>query len=145
MVETIRLKRRDSNSTLPKMAHEGDACFDLYSSHDAYLGAGSTKIIDTGFDVALPSGYVGFVCSRSGLASKSGVFVLNAPGVVDSGYRGPLKVILHNSSNRPHTITAGDRVGQLMLQKVLPCVIEEVEEFNDDTTRGTKGFGSTGR
>jgi dUTP pyrophosphatase len=143
----IKFLRLDENAKLPTKAHEDDACFDVYSIHQVHMPAGSFRTLDTGFSIAMPDGYAALVCSRSGMASKEGLFVLNAPGVVDSGYRGPLKIILKNSSSRPYMIEAGDRIAQLLIQEVLPFAAKEVtvKEFDDDTDRGTAGFGATGR
>lgn len=140
---TISFVRNHKDAMLPSMAHSDDACYDLFSVEEAKILPGC-RVIDTGFSIGLPPGYVGLVCSRSGLASR-GIFVANAPGIIDAGYRGPLKVVLYNSTANDYTVHKGDRIGQLMIQKVLPSVAVEVEEFWDETTRGSKGFGSTGR
>jgi dUTP pyrophosphatase len=143
----IQFLRLNDNAKLPTKAHEDDACFDVYSIHQVYMPAGAHRTIETGFSIAVPEGYTALVCSRSGMASKEGVFVLNAPGVVDSGYRGPLKIILMNTSSRSYMIEPGDRIAQLLMQEVLPFTAKEVtvKEFDDDTDRGTAGFGATGR
>lgn len=144
-MDTVKFVRVNESAQLPTKNHEDDACFDLYSSNQYIIQPGDSVLVDTGFLVAIPSNHVGLVCSRSGLAAKSGLFVLNSPGIVDAGYRGRLKVLLYNASKRPYIVDTGDRVAQLMIQKVLPFLAAEVEEFEDDTTRGTKGFGSSGR
>lgn len=145
MANVIKFLRLTDEAKLPTKAHEDDACFDLYSSDKVIIPPGRTLLVSTGFSIAIPEGHTGLVCSRSGLAAKEGVFVLNAPGVVDAGYRGPLKVVLHNTSDRPYYVERLDRVAQLLLQKVLHCEAVEVQELADDTTRGTTGFGATGR
>jgi len=141
----VRFKRTRKEAILPAKAHSGDAGFDLFAAEAAYIRPGRTYLVSIGFDVALPMGYVGFVCSRSGLAAKDEVFVLNAPGVVDSGYRGPLKVILRNAGSASFYVDKGDRIGQLVVQKTYPVAAVEVAEFEDDTERGTGGFGSSGK
>lgn len=145
LLPTIRFVRISEEATLPAQAHFDDACFDLYASENKSIWRGGTGVVCTGFNIAIPEGYVGLVCSRSGLAAKKAAFVLNAPGVIDAGYRGELKVIIHNLNERPFDINIGDRIGQLMLQKVPGCMVEEVESFDDITTRGEGGLGSTGQ
>jgi dUTP pyrophosphatase len=144
-VTTIKFLRTSEAAKLPCKAHEDDAAYDLHSAVRRDIWPGDTMIIDTGFKVAIPSGYVGLVCSRSGLAAKEGVFVLNSPGVIDAGYRGDLLVILCNTGSRPFEVEVGDRVGQLMLQEVKDCRVMEVSDFRDGTTRGESGLGSTGK
>ena len=142
----IRFVRTNVLAKLPCKAHEDDACFDLYAAERVILRPHERMAVDTGFNIALPPGYAGLVCSRSGLAVNRGVFVMNAPGVIDAGYRGPLKVILYNSNNdRIASFEPGDRIGQLFLQKVEPAVCLVVGEFGDETTRGSGGFGSSGK
>lgn len=142
----IEFIKNAEEATLPTKAHPHDACFDLYASENVHLLKDFPTAVSVGYNIAVPRGYVGLVCSRSGLAAKHGVFVLNAPGVVDAGYRGPLKVILCNSGPHPrHDIKVGDRIGQLLLQKLVPSAIVEVDSFSDaETSRGEKGFGSSG-
>jgi len=141
----VELKKLLFEAKLPNRAHSDDACFDLYSAQHWDISPEETVAITTGYNIALPKGYAGLVCSRSGLASRNGVFVLNAPGIVDAGYRGELKVILHNTSEDLFTVRVGDRIGQLFIQKVLPFVCVEVDQFSDEQTdRGEGGFGSTG-
>jgi len=142
----VEFKKLSFGATLPSKAHSDDACFDLYTAEYWQLYPGETHAVSTGYNIALPKGYAGLVCSRSGLAANNSVFVLNAPGMVDAGYRGELKVILHNASDDLVTIQAGDRIGQLFIQKVLPFICVEVDEFSDEKTdRGEGGFGSTGQ
>lgn len=142
----IRFERTSESAILPAKAHADDACFDLYAAERVVLPPLQRVAVDTGFNISLPSGHAGLVCSRSGLAVKFGVFVLNAPGMIDAGYRGPLKVILCNLGKAaPIQVEVGDRIGQLFLQKVLPSVCVEVAGFDDNTTRGTGGFGSSGK
>lgn len=140
---------------LPTQATVGAAGIDLKAFFlDEELGedktvtlqCGETKLIKTGFKWAIPPGYVGMVCSRSGLALKYGVFVLNAPGIIDSDYRGDVGVILHNTGKNPIALTNGDRVAQMVIIKTSDLPIIRAAEIDvSETTRGTNGFGSTGK
>lgn len=142
----IQFRRIVADAKLPRKAHADDACFDVYASNYTNIYPGDTGIISTGFEIALPEGYAGLVCSRSGLAAKESVFVLNAPGMIDAGYRGELRVILHNASKHAVlTVDRGDRVAQLFVQRVLPATCVEVDAFLGETTRGAGGFGSSGK
>lgn len=146
MGAAIQFRRIDPDAKLPRKAHADDACFDVYASNNVDIYPGTNAIISTGFEIGLPEGYAGLVCSRSGLAAKERVFVLNAPGMIDAGYRGELKVILYNASKHAvFQVDAGDRVAQLFIQRVLPATCVEVDEFVDQTTRGVGGFGSSGK
>ena len=136
------LQQLDFDLPVPGYAHHGDAGLDLYAAHDAIV-TGETMLISTGVAVAVPDGYVGLVCPRSGL-SKYGVTVANAPGVVDSGYRGELMVRLTNTSTTPYPVHRGDRIAQLVIVPVARPTITIVNSL-DNTERGTNGFGSTGR
>lgn len=136
------LQQLDFDLPVPGYAHHGDAGLDLYAAHDAIV-TGETMLISTGVAVAVPDGYVGLVCPRSGL-SKYGVTVANAPGVVDSGYRGELMVRLTNTSKTPYRVHFGDRIAQLLIVPVLRPEVTIVNSL-DNTERGTNGFGSTGR
>lgn len=130
-------------SAAPTRAHPSDAGADLRSLEDVYLEPGERALVDTGVSLAIPEGFVGLVCSRSGLAAKYGVSVANSPGVIDSSYRGPIKVILQNLGNEAWTSFAGERVAQLVVLKVeLPNFV--YSESLDSTARGDGGFGSTG-
>lgn len=141
---TVKFRRNTPEARLPSKAHESDACFDLYAAESEDIFPGDTVMVNTGFDIAIPEEHVGLVCSRSGNASR-GLVVANAPGIVDAGYRGPLKVILHNNSEDVWHVGHGDRIAQLMVQKVLPTICTEVYELDLDTDRGTGGFGSSGK
>lgn len=126
-------------------ANPGDAGIDLRSAEDATIFAGQRQLVRCGIRVALPKGTVGMVCPRSGLAAKSGITVLNAPGILDEGYRGEVMVALYNSDrDRAFRIKKGDRIAQLVVTHYITCDIIEVDEL-DDTQRGEGGFGSTGR
>lgn len=128
----------------PTRAHETDAGFDLYALDDVSLPAGGRAGIATGIAVALPRFHVGLICARSGLAHRYGVTVLNAPGVVDEGYRGELVVLLINTDAAvAHQVRAGNRIAQLVVLPVAPLVAIRVQGL-PGTPRGPSGFGSTG-
>lgn len=136
--------RLDPDLPLPARAHPGDAGIDLYSTTDLELAPGRRQVVGTGIAVALPPGTVGLVHPRSGLAARAGLSIVNAPGTIDVGYRGEIKVCLINlDPEAPIAISRGDRIAQLLVQKVeLPEVLE-VSEL-DDTDRGGGGYGSSG-
>lgn len=127
-------------------ATEGDAGADLVAAEDVTLPpAGGRALIATGMAIAIPMGYAGFVQPRSGLALRHGVTCLNTPGLIDSGYRGELKVLLVNTDpTEAFEITRGDRIAQLVIQKVEQANFVEVDELPADSERGAGGFGSTG-
>jgi dUTP pyrophosphatase len=145
LIEDIELqvKRLVADVPLPAYAHDGDAGLDLAAAEDVELPAGGRAAVPTGLAVAVPRGWVGLVHPRSGLARQHGVTVANAPGTIDAGYRGEVQVLLVNLGRDPVTLRKGDRVAQLLLQRVGRAEIVEVEEL-DGTTRGEGGFGSTG-
>ncbi|MFU8947936.1 dUTP diphosphatase [Mycetocola zhadangensis] len=129
---------------LPIYAHPGDAGADLKSTEDLILQPGQRAVVGTGVSIALPDGYVAFVVPRSGLASKHGITVVNAPGTVDAGYRGEIRVTLLNTDSRePYTITAGDRIAQMIVMPVSKAHFVPVETL-PGSLRGDRGFGSTG-
>ncbi len=128
---------------MPRHAHAGDAGADLYAREPVTLAPGERRLVPTGVAVAIPPGYVGLVAPRSGLAVRAGLSIVNTPGIVDSGYRGELSVLLINHGDQPVTIDRGDRIAQLVVMAVSTVEFEEVDEL-DDTTRGGGGFGSTG-
>lgn len=129
----------------PAYAHPGDAGLDLRACyHYPEILNGEVVPVNTGIRVAIPNGYVGLVCPRSGLASR-GIGVANSPGIIDSGYRGDLKVLVHNFSGRDVEIDEGERIAQLVIVPVVQAELKAVGEFSDsNTSRGTGGFGSTG-
>jgi dUTP pyrophosphatase len=139
----LPLTRLDRSIELPSYAREGDAGLDLRAAHDATLEPGGRGLVGTGLAVAIPPGYAGFVLPRSGLALSQGVTVLNAPGLVDAGYRGELKVLLVNHGDTPVGVRRGDRIAQLVLQRVERAELIEVTEL-PASERGAGGFGSTG-
>lgn len=127
----------------PRYAKSGDAGMDLRSTIDVWMRPGQIVNVPTGVRVAIPDGYVGDVRPRSGLASKHGITVINAPGTIDSGYRGIVGVPLVNLSKKPYAISRGDRIAQLVIAPIAVCDIEIVDEL-DETERGEGGFGSSG-
>ena len=140
----IPIRRLDPDLPLPSYAHPGDAGADLVAAEDAELAPGQRAKVRTGIAVAIPEGYVGLVHPRSGLAARLGVTVLNAPGTVDAGYRGEILVILVNHDPAGTVkISRGDRIAQLVVQRVERASFHVVDEL-DDTSRGAGGHGSTG-
>lgn len=130
---------------LPTRAHADDAGLDLRAAADAVIPSGHRALIPTGVSVALPSGHVGMVCPRSGLAARHGVTVLNAPGIVDAGYRGDVGVVLVNHGRESYRVTRGDRIAQLVVMPVATLTLVHVDELPDaDDGRESGGFGSTG-
>ena len=141
----ILIKRLDEGVPLPTYAKGGDAGADLVTRIDVSLAPGERKLIPTGIAIALPDGYAAFLHPRSGLAIKHGVSMVNAPGTVDAGFRGELQVILINhDANEAVQFSRGDRIAQLIIQKVERADFIEVSEL-PGSGRGTDGFGSTGR
>ncbi len=138
------MRRLREDVELPGYAHEGDAGLDLAAAEDCTLPPGGRAAVPTGFAVAIPDGWVGLVHPRSGLALRAGVTVVNAPGTVDAGYRGELKVALVNLGEQPYEVRRGERVAQLLLQRVGRAVVVEAGRL-PGTTRGEGGFGSSGR
>ena len=140
----IELLRLDPDMPIPQRAHAGDAGVDLCSTVDVIIEPGERTLVGTGIAVALPVGTVGLIHPRSGLAAKSGLSVVNTPGTVDAGYRGEIKVCLINHDPRtPIAIARGDRIAQLLVQRVELVSFVEVESL-DETTRGAGGYGSSG-
>jgi dUTP pyrophosphatase len=141
----VLVTRLDPDLPLPAYEHPGDAGLDLRSRVDVALAPGERALVPTGVAIAMPAGYVAFVCPRSGLALRHGVGLVNAPGVVDAGYRGEIGVILVNHDPaEPVTIARGDRIAQLVVQRVEHVRLAEVAEL-PGSHRGSGGFGSTGR
>jgi len=128
---------------IPTYAKPGDAGADLVSARELIIGPGQTVLVPTGTAIELPEGYVGLIHPRSGLAANHGITVLNSPGTIDSGYRGEIAVILHNTSGRSVQITIGMRIAQLVIQRFETAEFEQVDELSA-TERGDGGFGSTG-
>ncbi|MBJ8341394.1 MULTISPECIES: dUTP diphosphatase [Antrihabitans] len=136
--------RLDPDIAIPQRAHDGDAGVDLCATADVTIEPGERTLVGTGIAIALPIGTVGLIHPRSGLAAKSGLSVVNTPGTIDAGYRGEIKVCLINHDLRtPIVVRRGDRIAQLVVQKVELVDFVEVESL-DDTTRGAGGYGSSG-
>ena len=129
---------------LPTYAKDGDAGADLYSLHSVNIMPGEYKLVSTGIAMAIPKDYVGLIHPRSGLAAKHGITVLNAPGTIDAGYRGEIKVLLINHGKEVYNIERAERIAQLVIQKVENVFFEPVDEL-DATERGIGGFGSSGK
>ena len=141
----IHVQRLDPALPLPQQAHAGDAGVDLYAREDAVLTAnGGRVLMPTGIAVAIPAGHAGFVLPRSGLALHNGISVVNAPGLIDSHYRGELKVVLLNTdTTRPYHVHRGDRIAQLVIQRVEDVTWVEVDSLDTNDRGG--GFGHSGR
>lgn len=140
----LRFRLLEPGASLPTRAHDGDAGLDLHAVEPATLGPGERAMIGTGLAVEIPRGHAGLVLPRSGLAMRHGISMVNAPGLVDAGYRGELRVLLLNT-DREHAfdVEPGDRIAQLLLVPFADAVPVEAAELSD-SARGTGGFGSTG-
>jgi dUTP pyrophosphatase len=142
---TLRFARLNGNARAPAQAHPGDAGYDLFAAESAVLRPGERASVGTGVAIAVPDGCAGLVLPRSGLAARHGITLPNAPGLIDSGFRGELRVLLLNTDpTEPFEVSIGDRIAQLLLVRLEPGPLEEVEAL-DETARGVGGFGSTGR
>jgi len=140
----LPIKRLDKSVQLPAYAYQGDAGLDLRSSEDVSLAPFERRLVPTGLAIAIPEGYAGFVQPRSGLALREGLSMANTPGLIDSHYRGELKVCAINlDSEKTIHIERGERIAQLVIQRVPTVTLSEVEEL-DETDRGAGGFGSSG-
>jgi dUTP diphosphatase len=143
VIDVLVTRLRD-DAVLPARAYPGDAGLDLVACERHEIGPGERALVGTGIAVAIPEGHAGLVTPRSGLAAKSGVTIVNAPGLVDSGYRGELRVILHNTDRRePLVVEPGMRIAQLVVVAVPDAVLREVDEL-PASERGASGFGSSG-
>lgn len=141
----LTIKRLDPDLPLPVYAHDGDAGLDLLAAEHCELAPGERHAVPTGIAVAIPEGYAGFVHARSGRALREGLGVANGPGLIDAGYRGEIKVIVVNLDvSEAIKIERGDKIAQLVIQRVERADLQEVDEL-PDTSRGSGGFGSTGR
>jgi dUTP pyrophosphatase len=140
----VLVLRIDKELPLPSYAHPGDAGLDLVTTIDATIAPGERRLLPTGIAIALPDGFAAFVHPRSGLASKFGLTVVNAPGTIDAGYRGEISVALVNLDlSEPVTVSRGDRIAQLVVVPVATAVLHEVQTL-PGSQRGDGGFGSTG-
>ena len=141
----VLIQRLDPGLPLPAYAHPGDAGADLFAREDVELLPGERAVVPTGLAIALPDGYAAFVHPRSGLAARHGVTLVNAPGTIDAGYRGEIKVTLINTDTKNAVrLRRGDRIAQLVIQRVERARFHEVERL-PGSLRGGNGFGSTGR
>jgi dUTP pyrophosphatase len=139
----LAVTRLHEDAALPDRAYPGDAGLDLAALEQAVLGPGERATVGTGLAVAVPEGYAGFVQPRSGLAARHGITVVNAPGLIDSGYRGELRVVLLNTDrNESFTVEAGMRIAQLVVLKVPDVELLEVGAL-PESARGARGFGSS--
>jgi dUTP pyrophosphatase len=139
----LAITRLHVDAVIPGRTYDGDAGLDLASLEQAVLAPGGRATVRTGFAVAIPAGYAGFVQPRSGLAARHGITVLNSPGLIDSGYRGELRVVLLNTDPRESfTVEAGMRIAQLVILRVPEVELLEVDEL-PGSERGARGFGSS--
>jgi dUTP pyrophosphatase len=140
----LRFRRLSEAARPPARAHDGDAGYDLHAAEPARLGPGERATVGTGIAVAIPPGHAGLVLPRSGLAARHGISVVNAPGLIDAGYRGEVRVLLLNTDReRAFEVAPGDRIAQLVVVRIEGPELEEATEL-DETLRGGGGFGSTG-
>ena len=138
----LKVKKLDPTAAIPTRVNARDAGFDLYALEDCEIGPHSQKLVKTGISMAIPKGYVGLIWPRSGLAHKYGLDVF--AGVIDSGYRGDIGVILYNTKSDHYKIKKGERIAQILFQKIEDFDLVEVDDL-DDSQRGTGGFGSSGK
>lgn len=143
MTPVLKVKRLNSHARIPAYAHEGDAGLDLFASTPVVLQPGESALVPTGISLELPPGTEAQVRPRSGLALNHQITVLNSPGTIDAGYRGEIGVILINHGHHPFEVTIGMKIAQMVIQPVLRVTVEASEALSN-TTRGEKGFGSTG-
>jgi dUTP pyrophosphatase len=135
----------DPDAVLPRRAHPGDAGYDLCALEDLVLGPGERAMVRTGIAIELPDGHAGWVVPRSGLAARHGIALVNAPGLIDAGYRGEVRVLLLNTDpGAEFEVAAGDRIAQLVVAAVAAPEVVEVEALKE-SARAEGGFGSTGR
>lgn len=143
-METVNIRLLNDNAKVPKKGTEYSAGYDLYSVEETEIKSGETKLIGTGIAAEIPNGYFGGVFARSGLAVKEGLRPANCVAVIDSDYRGEIKVPLHNDSKEDRVITEGERIAQLIIIPFLSVQFNEAETLSE-TGRGEGGFGSTGK
>lgn len=142
MIE-LAVRRLRDGAVLPARAYSGDAGFDLAACERAVLEPGERAVIPTGLAVAIPDGYAGFVQPRSGLAARHGITIVNTPGLVDTGYRGEVRVVLLNTDSRePFVVEPGMRIAQLVVVPISEIAVREVDEL-PGSERGERGFGSS--
>jgi dUTP pyrophosphatase len=138
---TIKIKKLHPEAKLPQYANPNDAGMDFYANETIIINPNDRKLISTGISLAIPHGYVGLIWDKSGIASKHGIKTM--AGVVDSSYRGEIKVLLHNLSENNYVVEKGNKIAQMLIQPVEQRQIKEVETL-EETERGSGGFGSTG-
>jgi dUTP diphosphatase len=145
MVTPLRVRRLDPAAVLPRRAHPGDAGYDLCALEPCVLAPGERAMVRTGIAIELPDGHAGWVVPRSGLAARHGIALVNAPGLIDAGYRGEVRVLLLNTDRaEPFEVAAGERIAQLVVAAVAAPEVVEATELSD-SARAAGGFGSTGR
>jgi dUTP pyrophosphatase len=141
---TLPVARLAPDAVLPTRAYDGDAGLDLYAAHPARIAPGERASVGTGIAVAIPAGHAGLVLPRSGLALRHGIALVNAPGLIDAGYRGELRVLLLNTDREAEfAIAAGDRIAQLVVVAFAAVAVIEADVL-DDSERNARGFGSSG-
>lgn len=140
----VAIQRLRPDAILPSYAHDGDAGLDLHAVDAVRVEPRERVAVATGLAMAIPNGWAGFVHPRSGLALRQGITVANAPGTIDAGYRGEVRVLIVNLGTEPYDIAVGDRIAQLVVQPVARVEVVDVTTL-DPTARGDGGFGSTGR
>lgn len=140
-MKKIQIKKIFSNAKLPTRANDTDAGYDLYSTEEVAIPCGATVLVSTGISMSIPKDTVGLIWDRSSMGVKG---IHRHAGVIDSGYRGHVKVCLHNNSSSVYHVKMGDRVAQMIFQDAIPFELEEVESL-EDTDRGDGGFGSSGK
>ena len=144
MATTVKFRmKNDAQDLYPRKAHSDDAAYDLYCAADITIDGGERTLIPTGLHIALPEGFEAQVRPRSGLALKKGMTILNTPGTIDAGYRGEVGVIAYNSSEESLSFSRGDRIAQMVIQKLPEIELVQTENL-DASVRGEGGFGSTG-
>lgn len=145
-MQTVRVKKLDKRAILPTYGSPSAAGADVYAliDNELTLEAGQTTLVHTGIAMEIPEGFVGLIYARSGIATKRGLAPANKVGVIDSDYRGEIMVALHNHSDKPQSITDGERIAQLVIAPYLTANFVESERL-EDTLRGDGGFGSTGK
>jgi dUTP diphosphatase len=142
---TLEFTRLSDAARAPSRAHDGDAGYDLFAAEAATLAPGERASVGTGIAIAVPAGHAGLVLPRSGLAARHGIALPNAPGLIDAGYRGEVRVLLLNTDRaEPFEVAPGDRIAQLVVARVESPEVREVASL-EETARGAGGFGSTGR
>ncbi len=142
-MNTIQLKQVRPTATVSTRGSYDAACWDVYAAEPAWISAGGSALVPTGWAMQIPKGYCVKLYARSGLATKHGVRLVNGVGIIDSDYRGEVMVALVNASTLSYQVKAGDRIAQFMLERVEPTALMVVSEL-DNTARGAGGFGSTG-